>query len=229
MEQLWSMWWRLGGLAAILFVAVFIVGVGLQNAPPLFDDPIEEVRADWVNDGQLYLVADYVLGLAFVFFYVPFIVALRGLLGWAEGSVEMWSRVSFVGAFAFLIWSASAGVFWGTLAYGDFAETASDETLRTLMALDYYATAGMPFTWVVFVGATSLVVWRTRILWSWLVYLGLVEVVLAVIAPLEILTEGSESLLDFVYLLAFFGIVLWILCVGIAMLTRKELPPEPQR
>jgi hypothetical protein len=217
-------WWRLGGLAGVLFVVAFIVGVALQSEPPLADDPINEIRADWVSDGQTYLTADYILGLAFLFFYVPFIAALWALLGRAEGGVQLWSRISFIGAVFFMFWAVSASVFWGALAFGDFAETASDETLRTLMVLDYYAVSGMPLTWVLFVGAASLVIWRTQVVWRWLVYLGLVEVVLAILAPLAIFSAETDSLFDALYLLAFFGIILWILLVGIAMLTKKEEP-----
>jgi hypothetical protein len=64
-------WWRLGGVAAILFVVVFVVGVAMQSAPPLVDDPIEEIREDWVAGGQQYLVAGYVLGLGFVILLHP--------------------------------------------------------------------------------------------------------------------------------------------------------------
>jgi hypothetical protein len=215
-------WWRLGGLAAILFIVLFVVGVALQSSPPLVDDPVDEIRADWVNDGQTYLAADYLLGLAFVFFYVPFIVALRGLLGQAEGGINLWSGVSFVGALFFMFWAVSSSAFWGALAFAHFAETASDETLSTLMVLDYYAVAGMPLTWVLFVGATSLAIWQTGVIWRWLVYVGLVEVILALFAPLAIFSAETNSFFDTVYLLAFFGVALWILLVGLAMLTKKQ-------
>jgi hypothetical protein len=119
-------WWRLGGLAAILFVAVFVVGVALQDAPPLVDDPVDEIRRDWVEGGQQYLVAGYVLGLGFVLFYIPFMLVLRSLLGRAEGGIELWSRASLVGAFTTLLWGIWSGMFWGALAFGDFAATASD-------------------------------------------------------------------------------------------------------
>jgi hypothetical protein len=217
-------WWRLGGLAAVLFIILFVVGVALQSEPPLVDDPVDESRADWVSDGQTYLTADYLLGIAFTLFYVPFIVALRALLGRAEGGVNLCSRISFVGGLFFMFWAVSASAFWGALAFGDFAETASDETLRTLMVLDYYAVSGMPFTWVLFVGAASLVIWQTGVVWRWLAYFGLVEVVLAVLAPLAIFSAETDSLFDVIYLIAFFGIALWILLIGIAMLTKKEEP-----
>lgn len=223
----WTQWWRLGGAAAVAFVVIFMVGVALQSEPPLVDDPVDEIRSDWVEDGQRYLAADYLLGLAFVLFYVPFIAALREMLGRAEGGAQLWSRVTFTGGLAFLLWAVSSSVFWGALAFGDFAETASDETLRTLTVLDYYAVAGMPLTWVLLAGGASLVIAQTGVIGRWLSYVGAIEVLLAILAPLAIFSKESSSFFDAVYLLAFFGIALWILLVGVAMLSRREEPPPP--
>lgn len=217
-------WWRLGGLAGVLFVAVFVVGVALQDAPPLVDDSVDEIRKDWVDGGQQYLVAGYVLGLGFVFFYIPFMLVLRVLLGRAEGGIELWSRASLVGAFTTLLWGIWSGMFWGALAFGDFAATASDETLRTLSVLDYYAVSGMPLAFAVLVGASSIVIARTGVLWRWLAYLGAVEVVLSLVAPLAVLSTNTDSVFDLVFLAAFLGFVLWILLVGIGMLARREEP-----
>jgi len=224
MRTIWRQWWRLGGALGIAFVAIFIVGVVLQSEPPLFDDPIDEIREDWVNDGQQYLVADYLLGVSFALLYVPFLAALRELLGRAEGGATLGSRIAFIGGILLMAWAAWSSTFWGVLAFGDFAETASDETLRTLMTLDYYAVAGMPFSFVVFVGGTSLVIALTGVLWRWLAYLGALEVVLSILAPLSILSARSDSLFDTIYVGSFLLLVLWILLVAIAMVARRSEP-----
>ena len=215
-------WWRTGGGAAIGFVIVFIAGVALQTAPPLMDDPVDEMRADWAADGQRYLVASYLLGLAFVVFFIPFVVALRGLLGRVEGGIEFWSRTMLFGAIATVLWSAWSSIFWGALAFGDFASEASDETLRTLSVLDYSAVSGAPFAFAVFVGAASVVIAATAIVPRWIAGLGAVEFVVSVVAPLSILTESSESFLDVVYLVSFLLLPLWILVMGVAMLHRAS-------
>lgn len=224
MRGMGRQWWRLGGLAAILFVVVFVVGVALQDAPPLVDDPVDEIREDWVQGGQQYLVAAYVLGLGFVFFYIPFMLVLRSLLGRAEGGIELWARASFVGAFTTLLWGIWSGMFWGALAFGDFAATASDQTLRTLSTLDYYAVSGMPFAFAVLIGASSIVIARTGVLWRWLAYLGALEALLSLLAPLAILSAGTDSFFDVVYLIAFIGFALWILLVGLAMVSKRDEP-----
>jgi hypothetical protein len=96
-------------------------------------------------------------------------------------------------------------MFWGTLAFGDFAETASDDTLRTLSVLDYYAVSGQTLAFAVFVGASSIVIARTGVLGRWLAYLGGIEVVLSLVAPLYVLSADTDSVFDVLLLIAFLG------------------------
>ena len=229
MSKFWRQWWRLGGAAGIVFVVVFVVGVALQSEPPVFDDPVDEIRADWVNDGQQYLVADYILGLAFALLYVPFIATLSELLGRAEGGPRIWSRVAFIGGLIIMLWGAWSSVFWGALAFGDFAATASDETLQTLMALDYYAVMGMPLAFMVFIGGTTLVIAQTGIFRRWLVIVGAIESVLAALAPLAIFSASSSSFFDVIYLIAFLLLPIWILILGILMVRLRAEPAPAMR
>lgn len=219
-------WWRLGGVAAIAFVVVFVVGVALQSAPPSWMTP--STRSGAIGSRAANSTSSpATCSLGFVFFYIPFMLVLRSLLGRVEGGIELWSRAALVGAFTTLLWGIWSGMFWGALAFGDFAATASDETLRTLSVLDYYAVSGTPLAFAVLVGASSIVIARTRVLWRWLAYLGAVEVVLSLLAPFYILSTETDSVFDLTYPVAFLGFALWILLVGIAMVARTEEPAPP--
>jgi hypothetical protein len=224
MPNMLRQWWRLGGLSGLVFVVLFVVGVAIQHGVVAYDEPVEDIREFWVDSGQRYLIGDYVLGLTFTVFYIPFFIALTSLLRRAEGGEGIASRVAFVGALGALLWSASASVFWGALGAGDFAASASDETLVTLMTLDHYATAGQPFTFAVFIGAASYVVFRTRVLWRWLSYVGLAIAVASLLAPITILTGGTEDIWELFYTIAFLGFALWILLAAIAMTARRGPP-----
>jgi hypothetical protein len=224
MPDLFRHWWRLGGASGVVFVALAVTGVVIQHGVVAYDDPVDEIRDFWAESGQRYLIGDYVLGLGFTLFYIPFFVALSALLRRAEGGDGIAARVTFVGALASMLWSVSASVFWGALAFGDFAATASDETLQTLMTLDHYATAGQPFAFAVFIGAASHVIYRKRVLWRWLAYLGAVIAVASLLAPLGILTESSEDLWELFYTIGFLGFALWILLAAIAMAALRALP-----
>lgn len=108
MDSVMRQWWRLGGAGAILFIILVAVSFGLQIDAPTYDDPIDDIRAYWVDDGQQYLIGDYLFGIGFAFLFLPFIVSLRALLGRAEGGVNLWSRVAFLGAILVIIWGATS-------------------------------------------------------------------------------------------------------------------------
>ncbi|HWC29764.1 MAG TPA: hypothetical protein VG845_06755, partial [Dehalococcoidia bacterium] len=88
-------WWRLGGISGILFLVLFLIGGSMQAEPPMYDDPVEEIRAHWVDEGGTYLTGDYIIGVGFILFFFPFLSALTSLLGNAEGGTRMWSRIAF--------------------------------------------------------------------------------------------------------------------------------------
>src|SRR3972149_8157913 len=117
LDVFFDKWWRVGGVAGILFLIMFIVGIVVRGEPPTFDDPVDEIR-DWFTDnGEQYLIGDYLTTLAFVFFFLPFLASLRGLLASAEGGPAGWSRVTFAGGITFLGFGAGARPFWGALAH----------------------------------------------------------------------------------------------------------------
>jgi uncharacterized protein DUF4386 len=220
-----NQWWRLGGGLGIAFIIVFIIGgIILQGEAPLYDDPIEEIREYWVDDGQSYLVGDYLLGLGFLLLFLPFLVVLRELLGRAEGEPQILSRVAFTAGVIALIIGGASSFFWGALAFGDFAETASDDTLRTLMVLNNYGFTTFALGIGTFVLAASLVIALTGVLWRWLGWLGIVVAVLGLIAPLGILSDDPEDIFDILGFLGFIGFAIWLLITSIGLWMRKEAP-----
>src|SRR3990172_5328263 len=140
-------WWRVGGMAGILFLITFIGAIILEGEPPSFDDPVNKIRDWFVDDGKQFLVAEYLIGLAFTLFFLPFLASLRGVLASAEGGPAVWSRVAFAGGLIFLIFGAVASFFWATLAYSfGVVENGDEGTIKTLMYLDHVAftTAVLP-------------------------------------------------------------------------------------
>jgi len=224
MDSVMRQWWRLGGAGAILFIILVAVSFGLQIDAPTYDDPIDDIRAYWVDDGQQYLIGDYLFGIGFAFLFLPFIVSLRALLGRAEGGVNLWSRVAFLGAILVIIWGATS-LLLGYPRLRRLRRGASDETLQTLMLAATYAFTGLiPLAGALFVLASSLVIVRTGVLWTWLAYLGAIEGVLGVLAPLAILSADSEGFFDIISFSAFIGLLVWVLLVGIAMVMKTEEP-----
>jgi hypothetical protein len=216
-------WWRVGGVCGILFLVLAIVGGAIQGTTPTYpDDSVEEIRAYWVDDGENFLIGDYIVGLGFILFYFPFISALRSLLGIAEGAPQMWSRIVFAGGLLFIALAAAAGFFWTTLAYGSVAEDASDETIQLLMALDIGAYHFLGAGFAIMTFPAALVILRTGVLPMWHGVLTLIAAVLATLSLLAILAENpDDSPLSWI---GFLAAAIWVLITSIVLIMKKEAP-----
>ena len=215
-------YWRVGGACGILFIVMFVIGAILQGGEPAaYDDPIEEIRAFWVDDGDSYLLGDYVIGLGFIIFFVPFLSAVRSVLGAAEGESQMFSRSFFAGAILFIALAAAAGSFWTTLAWGNVAENASDETIQTLMWLDLAANHFVPAGIAIMLLPAAFVLLRTRVLPLWL---GVVTLLIGVVAVLSMLSIFGDSSDDDYGWVGFPLTGIWVLATSIVLILRKDAP-----
>lgn len=222
-----AQWWRLGGFLGVAFVISFIIGaIVLQGDSPDRDASVEEVRRYFTDDGQMYLIGDYLLAIAFVLFFLPFAVTVRWVIGSAEGWPPILSWLSVIGAVTFVVFGGTAGMFWGALALG-LAENPEidDGTIRTLMELDTYGFAIFGFPAALFLGSTSFVMFRTGVMWRWLGGLGLLAAVLILVGsawPIDGDEEGALAILGFI---GFPLMLLWILITSVGLIMRKEPPP----
>jgi len=222
LDVFFDKWWRVGGVAGILYLVMFIIGIILQGGPPNFDDPVDEIQGWFTDNGKQYIAGNYLIGLGFVLFFLPFLSSLRGLLAAAEGGAAVWSRVAFAAGLAFLILGAAASSFQGALAFGlGVVEEGDEATIRTLMYLDYYAFSGtLPLVVTPLFLASSLVILRTGVLWRWLAVLGLVVAIGALIGGLTPLDSDSEG----IAFISFIAIAAWVLLVSIAMIMKRDAP-----
>ena len=215
-------YWRVGGACGILFIVMFVIGAIIQSAePPMFDDPVEEIRAFWVDEGNTWLLGDYFIGLGFILFFLPFVSALRSLLGQAEGDSQMWSRLVFAGGVLVLAIAAAAGASWTALAWGDVAENASDETIQMLMWVDVGATHFIPAGMAIMALPAAMVMLRTRVLPLWLGGLTLLFGVIVILSMLAILSDDPDENFSW---LPFPAMGIWILVTSIYLVTRKAVP-----
>jgi hypothetical protein len=188
----------------------------------MHDDPIEEIRAYWADDGDTYLLGDYIIGLGFIIFLVPFLSAVRSVLGAGEGESQMFSRSFFAGGVLFIALAGAAGTFWTTLAWGSVAEDATDETLQTLMWLDVGAQHLVPAGLSIMLLPAAFVLLRTRVLPLWLGILTLLIGVISVLSMLSILGDDEFGWVGF----PLTGI--WVLATSIVLVLKKEAPGAHQ-
>ena len=225
LDGLFNNWWRVGGIAGILYLVLFIAGFVVQGEAPQFDEPVDDIRDWFADNGEQYLVGDYMVGLAFMLFFLPFLASLRGLLAAAEGGAAVWSRVAFAGGLLFLIMGATASVFWGALAFSFGVVGEGDEaTIRTLMYLDHVSFAAFALTLAPLLLGSSLVILRTGVLWRWLAVPGLLAGVLGIIGGASNLESDPEGLIGGLGFLGILLAALWILLVSINMVLKREAP-----
>jgi len=231
MEALWRQWWRVGGMFGIGFVILFIIGpVLLTGDTPTRDDSIEDIRKFYADDGEMYLVGDFIAGIAFTFFFLPYLVTLRWVLGSGEGWPPIWSWLTVLGGLSFLVVGGTSAVFSGALAISEGnPDVIDDGGVRLLMEMGTYAFTGFTLTLGLFVASASLVVLRTGVLWRWLAGLGFLAAVLLVVGsawPIDGDEEGALAVLGFI------GApltLLWILISSIGMIMMKEEPAPTER
>jgi hypothetical protein len=225
----WHQWWRAGGIFGILFAILFIIGpVALTGDTPTRDDSIEDIRAYFEDDGDLYLVGDYLAGIAFVFFFLPYLVILRWVLGSGEGTPPIGSWLTVLGGLVMTIIGGAGSVFFGALAIAaddpEIYAQIDDASIRLIMEMSSYVFTGFTFGMALFVASASLVVLRTGVLWRWLAPVGLIIAVLLVIGaawPIEGDDEGALATAGFI------GApltLLWIILSSVNMLLMKEEP-----
>jgi hypothetical protein len=216
-------WWRAGGAAGIVFIILFIVGNAITGEAPTWDDPIEEIRAYFSEDDDAYLIGDYLNGLAFVSGFLIYLVHLRSLLAAGEGSPAIWSRLALIGGVLCVLMGAAGSLFWGALAFGG-AEGLDDSTLQAFMYADAYGFSLLSFGIAVFIGAASLVVIGSGILWRWIGWFGLVVAVVSLIAPLYVLEGDNDSALGTLGFISFLGFAFWVFASSVSMLMLTSLP-----
>ena len=216
-------WGRVGGICGIGWIVLFFVGAMiLQGDTPVRDDSVEEIRRYFSDDGDTYLVGDYLLGIAFMIFFLPFIIVLRRVLAAAGGWAELLARVSFYAGVTAIIWGGIAGFAWGALAIGADNPEMDDSAVRTLMELDAYAFSGLLFPIGLFMGAAGLSIWISGVLWRWLGIIGIIGFVGSYIGAAWPIDGDDEGAVAAIGIIGFVGIGLFVLIASIGMLMKRE-------
>jgi hypothetical protein len=216
-------WGRAGGVLGIGWVVLFFVGVViLQGDTPVRSDSIDEIREFFVDDGTQYLRGDYLAGIAFTLFFVPFIIVLRRVLSAAGGWAELLATVAFYGGLIAVIWGGAASFFWGALALGAENPELDDSSVRLLMELDAYAFSGLLFPIGLFMGAAGLSIWLSGILWRWLGIIGIIGFVGSFIGGAWPVDGDDEGAIAAFGIAGFVGIMLFVLIASIGLLMKRD-------
>ncbi|MEX0682086.1 MAG: DUF4386 family protein [Dehalococcoidia bacterium] len=223
-----AQWWRLGGIAGIAWIVVFVVSIVLQGESPSRDDSIEDIRQYFSDDGDMYLVGDWLIGVAFFFFFLPYAVVLSYMVRRDDGMPPILANLVVIGAVTATVFGGVASIPWGALAIGAAENPEVDDSaIRTLMELDTYGFTLSQLPIGLFLAASSLAIWRTGALWRWLGLLGGLAAILLVVGAAWTIDGDEEGGIAILGFIGFPGTLLFILISSVGMIMRKTPPDAP--
>jgi hypothetical protein len=205
-----------GGIAAIVFAVLFVVGFLLASDTPDGD----ESNAKWVRhfadsgNRRMTVIGVILLAVAAVAFLV-FLGVLRERLRAAAPGSEWISTVAFASGVVFVamlgVFAVGAAAVPAGVTFGDNPVPRDADIMRSLDSLGFGALllfgAGSAGLLII---TTSIVSGRAALLPRWLVVTGYIVGVIVLLG----------GLLFFPLIL----IVLWMLAIGIVMLRRSGAP-----
>lgn len=218
---------RILGLLGIIGVITFFVGgFGFSGDFPTIDDPVAEARTWWADNGDTYLVGDYITGIAFAIFITPFIAGMNSMMSKAEGELPVGSRANLMAFLLFLAMVIAGTIGNGVLALG-IEDIESDGTIRMLQYMDFYVfSGGVPVALALFFFSAAYVIHTTHVLWKGLAWVAVPLGVVGVIASACPIDGSTESIFSGLGLLTIAGFFLWLLAASINLFTMKASANE---
>ncbi len=204
--------WQISGAAGILFVVTFVVGIFVQGDVADYKDSGETIVAWYEDNADQFLVGDFITGLAFIFFYFPFLAGLYARLSEAEGEPRVFSRTVLAGGILFPVAGLIGGVFVAGLAL--LKDDASAEVAVYASAASYHTFTALSGLAAVLMGAASVVILTRSAFWKWLGWLGVVAAVLGIIGGAASLENDPDGVISGLGFLSFILLGVWILAAS---------------
>jgi hypothetical protein len=202
-----------GGIAAIVFAVLFVVGFLLTTNTPEGDESNREWVRHFADSGnrRTIVIGAILIALAALAFLI-FLGALRERLRTAAPGAEWLSTIAFASGIVFVamlgVFAVGVAAVPAGVAFGDNPVPRDADIMRSLDSLGFGALllfgAGAAGLLIL---TTSIVSGRAALLPRWLVVTGYVVGVIVLLG----------GLLFFPMIL----LVLWMLAVGIVMLSRS--------
>jgi hypothetical protein len=210
---------RMGGVAALVFVALILVGVLSGGSPPAADDSAEKIRAYFV-DHRGALILGNLCGLIGSAFVVWFAVVLREALR-GDRLTSALGTASLAGILVTApLALAGSAVFTAPVWVDGAAEHLGDDAVRLAYLTQNLLFAGTSCGLALCGATTALAIRRSGALPAYTMWLAALVAVGNIVVAVS--TVSSDALV-----LGFIGIstfALFLLVTGIAMLTGKASP-----
>jgi hypothetical protein len=177
---------RWAALSGIVFVVLMLSGAYFVTDVPEADASAQEIAAYLDDSGNLRrnIVGAYIWvlgGLAFL----GFVAGLRAVLRRAEGEPGTLSSLVFgAGVLFTAVWSVSAATLAAVAYAVEFADApvSNPDLVRVLPQLgSFLLLLGGGFAGILFVLATSVLAFRTRVFPRWFAWLGILVAIALVV------------------------------------------------
>lgn len=216
---------RMAGIFGIAFLILFLAMViGVQGELPLLDDSAEDIRAYYVDNHDSYLIGDFLIGVAFIFLFIPFAACFRSILAAAEGGTAIGSRLFYTGAILTVVLGGISSVGSGALALMAGQRDVSDDAIVSLHYMSAYGFSAIGLGFGLTALSASLVIISSAVLPKWLGYLGAAAAVCASLGGLWVVSGDDEGLFGLVGVIGYLGFAIWLLAVSVTLLMRSKAP-----
>jgi Domain of unknown function (DUF4386) len=219
-----TQWWRVSGIAGLLFVVLSFIAAGMNVQPPSYDQDAAVIATWFAENGPWFRTGHFAAGLAFLLFYFPFFAGFCERLREAEGSPAIWSRVAWAGAIISPAAGTTSGAFIMGVALlegGVAPEVASFATAANFYA---YVVSGA-FGGVVMTSA-AVVILRTGVFPRWLGWTGTVIGGAAISSTATLVESDPRGFFASINGFAWLAYFLWIAAIsmGLLRLGRRDRP-----
>jgi hypothetical protein len=214
-----KIWQRIGGIAGLAFVLLFIGNLFTPSTPDV-DDPSSTLAPEIAGDRTGHVLSVYLDGLGAVALLI-FLAALYALLRRAEPEPGP-SLVALLGGVALsAVLFVSGGVYLALVEAAD--EGREPAAIRALLELDSIIFIPAGFALVALYAGIALSSIPTRSLPAWLGWSAGVFAALFAVTQFGLFSDDEEGgVLGIVFFLALLAQFLWIVAASIVMLGRAR-------
>jgi hypothetical protein len=207
--------------SGLVFVAAWIVGLALTSSPAATASTTDLVAYYQAHRGMAMLQAYLTNGLTGITLIV-FAAALRSALRSFEGASSTLSSIIFGAGLVVASLSCLEALFALVLA-NHIAATRDGAVIQTLLDLNVEIDTFKLFVLGIMIGTTSLLASRVRVFPRWLVWVGIIEALLLLVASWG--SPFENSALTVVLYVSGIGLLIWTAAVSIVMGWRGRAAP----
>lgn len=214
----------LDAATGVVFAVLAVVSFALPGAPPKADASTEKLVSFFHGHRGDVLAADFLLGLAALFF-LWFLGSLRSYLRAGEGGAGRVSSAAFGGG------AVGIALILGSVAVVNgisfkIAQSGDANLLRGLFDVSNAIGTMSAFGFAVFFAAASCSAARSGALPPWAFWSGSVVAVLQLVSGIALFAKSGFFAIGNAFgFIALFAALIWVAAVSVVMTQRGGIPP----